>query len=758
MKTDSIRTIPLTAVCLMGLFAALLQDASAESASPASLAEIHQRLADGRLTRIVCFGDSITGAYYHSGGQRAWCDMLGLAMQKANPHANLQLINAGLSGHTTVNALARIDNDVIAKNPHLVVVMFGMNDVTRVPLDAYESNIREIVQRCRKAGAAVVLCTPNAVLDTPERPEEKLAQYVEVVRSIASSLELPLVDCFLDYETLRSDDQDAWTLIMSDEIHPNMNGHIRFAELIGETICGRRVSLKETPPPFDALHHALDRLQNKETVKLVAMPPYDEIVPAQLRRHFPDASFEVTVWPTENQSIAEMAEWAKKIRSLQPDLVVPAVPLQSLAAGHAEFVRNYEWVLNWSFQFAGRPWDVVPVLSMDAGELTESEQTETGIARDVILGKDVRFMERRPGDDRATEDIVNSWIIDQMKTWQGARNLLPPRNATVLVPVQPWPHRPGPRSVRVSVYYPGGQSENINEKTGIMLTLHNWGGEDCIGTADPSILAQELNVVAVCVNYLQSGRTDSIDSPEPYDFGCLQAVDALRALAYVRNGLRHAALAYDDGRIFCTGGSGGGNVTLMVNKLAPRTFSCIIDMCGMKKLSDDIAFNLPGGSDLNARWSRDATSENYLTADEQAIRFVGNPEHLTVMKSLQATSKIIVVHGKNDTTCPFPDAQELVANLQSAEFDVEAHFIGNENLDGTIFTSSGHALGNRTEIVLQVAGKYLTADGSDATRRTRLTDFDLREEITYPTQNGRFVISYTDGVPVVTFVPTDSGN
>ena len=88
--------------------------------------------------------------------------------------------------------------------------------------------------------------------------------------------------------------------------------------------------------------------------------------------------------------------------------------------------------------------------------------------------------------------------------------------------------------------------------TGIMLTLHHWGGVDCAGTASPTILANELNVVAVCVNNLQSG---------PADFG-------------------------------------GGNITLMANKLARRTFTCVIDMCGMKKLSDDIAFALPGGSDL----------------------------------------------------------------------------------------------------------------------------------------------------------------
>ena len=152
--------------------------------------------------------------------------------------------------------------------------------------------------------------------------------------------------------------------------------------------------------------------------------------------------------------------------------------------------------------------------------------------------------------------------------------------------------RPGPRSVRILMHFPGGDIQHVNADTGIMLTLHNWGGVDCVGTASPAILAKELNVVAVCVNYLQSGPPDSINGPEPYDFGYLQALDALRALWYVRDALHQKHIAFADDRLFCTGGSGGGNVTLMANKLVPRTFACVVDMCGMKKLSDDVAFDL----------------------------------------------------------------------------------------------------------------------------------------------------------------------
>ena len=331
---------------------------------------------------------------------------------------------------------------------------------------------------------------------------------------------------------------------------------------------------------------------------------------------------------------------------------------------------------------------------------------------------------------------------------------LPLKNATVSIPVQEWPQKPGPRTVDISIHYPGGTLDSVAKSTGLMLTLHNWGGADCAGTANPDALAKRLDVVAICVNYLQSGRQASIDDPEPYDFGYLQGLDALRALWYVYDGLKQKALPFESGRIFATGGSGGGNVTQMVNKLAPRTFACVVDMCGMAKLSDDIAFNLPGGSGLNARWSQDPDSPNWLSPAAQEIRFIGNPAHLAVTKKLKNACKIVVVHGVDDATCPFEDKKELVENMQAAGLDVEPHFITKDDLDGKVFTSSGHALGNRTEIVFQVAGMYLEAGHRETSRRRRGTcDFEKGDAaIGYPVTGGEYVISYAAGYPVGYFV------
>ncbi|UUO07818.1 GDSL-type esterase/lipase family protein [Blastopirellula sp. J2-11] len=393
------------------LFAATPLLAEESAANP--LSKVQQRLADGELTKIVCFGDSITGVYYHSGSKRAWCDMLGIALKIAYPNADLQMINAGRSGHTTVNALARIDRDVIAKQPQLVIVSFGMNDVARVPLEDYQRNMREIIRRCQDGGAKVIVCTPNAVSETEARPEAKLAQYVDAARSIAAGFKLPLVDLFDQWRRIRTEDPLGWSLLMSDEIHPNMTGHLRFAELIGSTISGRPIAFVETPAPLGTLQVTSDRLARKETIKLIAAPPYDTIVPEELKRLYPEAKFDLVVWPAKEQTIAAAAQWAKQIRGLKPHLVIPPLPPQAFAASQDEFIREYQWVLNYSLPQSGGAWDVVPILPLESPNETARQKKYLGLASRIIAGKDLLFIGRSPGETRSANEIVGDWFAGQ---------------------------------------------------------------------------------------------------------------------------------------------------------------------------------------------------------------------------------------------------------------------------------------------------------------------------------------------------------
>jgi acyl-CoA thioesterase-1 len=151
------------------------------------LAQVTGMLDAGKEpVRIVCFGDSITGAYYHTGGQGAWCDMLGIALQKLYPKAQPQMLNAGISGNTTSAGLKRIESDVIQRKPHLVVVMFGMNDCARRKPQIFADNLRTIIKRCRAGGSAVVLCTPNSIYwEQSRRPKEQLEAYAQAARVVA---------------------------------------------------------------------------------------------------------------------------------------------------------------------------------------------------------------------------------------------------------------------------------------------------------------------------------------------------------------------------------------------------------------------------------------------------------------------------------------------------------------------------------------------------------------------------------------------
>lgn len=329
---------------------------------------------------------------------------------------------------------------------------------------------------------------------------------------------------------------------------------------------------------------------------------------------------------------------------------------------------------------------------------------------------------------------------------------LPKRNGSAEIPAQDWTFQEGPRSVKVYVYYPGGSLPNVNHMTGLFLSLHNWGGTNAMGTADPKFLANRYNVVAICVDYVQSGKYDAETSP-PYDFGYIQALDALRALYWVYNGLTERGELFHSGRIYATGGSGGGNVTQMANKLAPRTFSAIVDMCGMAKLSDDIAFGLEGGSELNAGYSQETDSPKYLSPDAQALRDLGNPVHLTQMVDWGQETKIYVVHGTTDDVCPFVDKKEVVENMVAAGMPVTALFLEDKHLDGEVFKSTGHSLGDRTRIVQYMADPQLLADSPDAAIRTGDTDFERRESLCYTTEHGCWEINYEAGYPVGQFVP-----
>ena len=316
---------------------------------------------------------------------------------------------------------------------------------------------------------------------------------------------------------------------------------------------------------------------------------------------------------------------------------------------------------------------------------------------------------------------------------------------------QEWPYEPGPRKVKMWIQEP---EQGVNTNTGLMLVLHNWGGQ----YKSPEYVkwcktfADRYNVIAISVNYLQSGADwKRTQGRFPYDHGCLQAMDCLGALYNVRQQLKAKGVAFNDNRVYSMGGSGGGNVTQMVMKLAPRTFACGVDICGMPGLTDGIAYGSGEyGSKLNAGYSRDPASPNYLSVDMQEIRDFGHVEHNRIRFKMNPGQKIVIAHGMKDTSCPVVHKIGQFQRMAQAGMDVDGHFLTEWHVDGVAVKNTGHPVGDREQVVVRFADEYLREDGKMKKSTSGPSDFALGGVVEYPTTNGKFVIDY-QAYPVIRF-------
>ncbi len=387
----------------------LLACVSLVSAAPLRTAQL---LAAGKEpVRIVCIGDSITGVYYHTGGLRAYPEMLQIALRKIHPQAQVTVRNAGISGDTTTGGLKRLERDVLAHKPHLVTIMFGMNDLVRTPVADFEKNLREIIRRCRAIDAEVVLCTQNSIVESPQRPGAKLAEFTQAIRDIAKAESIAVADCFAAFEAVHAKDALEWNLLLSDPIHPNMAGHKLFAETIAQTIACQKTSLADVGPPLPALRHTLDLLKAGKPVKVLAMPPYDTLIAPAIQQLYPKAIVNVTSWPTEGQTLTQLEESAKKVRSMAQDLVLIAVPGSLPLQKPESFHKSYSWIMNWSLSFGPQEWDVIVALPSAAKDkLAIEEQQHEAFARRLIEAQDLHML---AGDASALTTLLTQHLKPQ---------------------------------------------------------------------------------------------------------------------------------------------------------------------------------------------------------------------------------------------------------------------------------------------------------------------------------------------------------
>ncbi len=187
--------------------------------------------------RIVFLGDSITQAGAGPGG---YVTQVREALEKQELGA--EVIGAGISGNKVPDLEKRLDRDVIAKKPTIVVIYIGINDVWHsqsgkgTPKDVYETGLKSLIERIQKAGARPILCTATVIgekTDGSNPLDKMLDEYCDVSRSVAKEAKIQLIDlrkAFLDYLKANNPDNKAQGILTSDTVHLNAAGNKFLAE------------------------------------------------------------------------------------------------------------------------------------------------------------------------------------------------------------------------------------------------------------------------------------------------------------------------------------------------------------------------------------------------------------------------------------------------------------------------------------------------------------------------------------------------
>ena len=160
---------------------------------------------------VLAFGDSLVFGVGATSGN----NFVSLLAQRLA----ISIRNSGVPGDTTASALSRLPNSVLSRQPSLVIVLLGANDLFQnVPVAQRVNNMRSILQQIRTNGAKVVLVglTVDATLDPFEGALPDLA-------SQTSSSFVPGV-------------LDGWygdpAFMSGDGVHPNNAGYKIMADRI----------------------------------------------------------------------------------------------------------------------------------------------------------------------------------------------------------------------------------------------------------------------------------------------------------------------------------------------------------------------------------------------------------------------------------------------------------------------------------------------------------------------------------------------
>ena len=222
------------------------------AAKPVTIAFIGDSVTQGCFE---CYmkGESVQTVFdYKSGYSTRVSEILHMLY----PNVQVNIINSGISGDSAIGGLARVERDVLAYNPDLCVVSFGLNDSGRGEegIAKYRECLEGIFAKLCERGIEVIFLSENVMCTgtSPHLKEEKLIslsksfantqnsgllhKYFDAAKEISEKYGVKYVDLHSVWENMIAAGVDVTELLSNKLNHPIREIHYYMAMKIVEAM------------------------------------------------------------------------------------------------------------------------------------------------------------------------------------------------------------------------------------------------------------------------------------------------------------------------------------------------------------------------------------------------------------------------------------------------------------------------------------------------------------------------------------------
>lgn len=191
--------------------------------------------------KVVFFGDSITEYGVQPAG---FITLIKQRLKAEKRDQDFEVAGAGIGGNKIYDLYLRYEDDVLSKDPNVVVIWVGVNDVwhkrlfgTGTDWDKFGRFYEALIKKMQAKNIKVVICTPASVGEKTDYSNEldgDLNKYSGIIRDLAKQYNCGLIDfrtlCH-DYNVKNNPLNKRDGILTKDGVHLNDEGNKFAADL-----------------------------------------------------------------------------------------------------------------------------------------------------------------------------------------------------------------------------------------------------------------------------------------------------------------------------------------------------------------------------------------------------------------------------------------------------------------------------------------------------------------------------------------------